>query len=342
MPLVERTIHQGAFMRYLPVIAFLLACSNGTAVETTQPATEPVLEVVVANQQSASASVLNADGLTMKHVSVGNGPHEAAVSPNGRVAVVTIYGNGPQPGNQLAVIDLVRDSVVRTISLAMYTRPHGAVFIGNSNARVAVTSESTGNVLIVEVERGEIEAVVPTEARASHMVAVTADGTRAYTANIIDDNVSELDLVNKAFLRKFAVPARPEGVAVTPDGREVWVGSNTTGAVTVISTQTGDVVRTISGITFPYRLTASPDGRTMAIVDGQGGKLVLADVASHAVVGSVQLVQPRGVQFSPDSKTAYVTLAGSQLAVVDVATRSVLRTIPVQASPDGVGVGFRR
>jgi DNA-binding beta-propeller fold protein YncE len=325
-----------------PAVVFLVACSNASSVQVTQPAPrDSVLEIVVANQQSASASLLTADGASMKHIPVGHGPHEAAVSPDGKLAVVTIYG-AQQAGNQLAVVDLVKDSVVRTISLATYTRPHGAVFLGGSSARVAVTSESTGNVVIVDIAKGEIEAVVPTQARASHMVAVTADGKRGFTANIIDDNVSELDLVGMQFVRKFPVPPRPEGIAVTPDGREVWVGSNTTGAVTIISTQSGSAVETLSGISFPYRLTASPDGRVMAIVDGKGGKLVLADVATHRILGNVDLLEPRGVQFTPDSKTAYVTLGGGQLVVVDVATRSVLKTLDVQASPDGVGVGVRR
>jgi DNA-binding beta-propeller fold protein YncE len=328
-------------MRLVPIVVLLAAC-NGSTAQINQPAqTSPVLEVIVANQQSASASILNADGVTMGHIAVGNGPHEAAVSPDGRVAVVTIYG-AQTAGNQLAVVDLVRDSVIRTINLGTYTRPHGAVFLGGSSSRVAVTSESTGNVVIVDIAAGTIEAAVPTQARASHMVAVTADGKRGFTANIVDNNVSEIDLVSKQFVRTYPVPARPEGIAVTPDGREVWVGSNTTGAVTVISTIGGDVIQTLTGITFPYRLTAAPDGHSMAIVDGQGNRLVIADVITHRVIGGVELPEPRGVQFSPDSKTAFVTLGGGSLAVVDVAGLRVLRTIPVQASPDGVGVGVRR
>lgn len=298
-----------------------------------------VTEVVVANQQAASASIMSADGQSMKHVHVGNGPHEAQVSPDGRVAVVTIYG-GQTPGNQLAVIDLVRDTVVRTIDLGRYTRPHGVIFLGKSSDRVVVTSESTNNVVLVNLTTGAVDAI-PTNARASHMIAVKADGTRGWTANIIDNTVSEIDLAGKQFVRSYSVPERPEGIAVTPNGAEVWVGSNTTGAVTVLSTRSGEVVKTIPGLTFPYRLTASPDGKRMGIVDGQGNKLVIADVASHSIAGTIELNAPRGVAFAPDSRTAYVTLAGGELAVVDMTSFKVLRTLPVQASPDGVGAGVR-
>lgn len=325
-------------MRHSWVTTFvvLAGCqSSGNA----PPARTPVTEVVVANQQSASASIMTGAGTSMTHVTVGAGPHEAAVSPDGRVAVVTIYGT-QTPGNQLAVIDLAGDTVTRIIDLGSYTRPHGAAFLAGRSDRVVVTSEATNNVVLVDLVSGAVEAI-PTQARASHMVAVTADGTRGWTANIVDHSVSEIDLTGRRFVRSFAVPARPEGIAVTPDGAEVWVGSNETGAVTIISTATGAIIQTLTGTTFPYRLTASPDGSRMAIVDGTGNRLVIADVATHRIVGSIVLDSPRGVAIAADNRTAYVTLAGGQLAVVDIGSMTVRRTLAVQASPDGVGVGVR-
>jgi DNA-binding beta-propeller fold protein YncE len=316
----------------------VMACQTTTATQQSSPVSR-ITEVVVANQQSESASILSDDGTTMKHVHVGSGPHEAAVSPDGRVAVVTVYGT-QTAGNRLAVIDLVRDSVVRTIDLGMYTRPHGAVFMGTSSERVAVTSESTGNVVIVDINTGALEAV-PTNARASHMVALNGAGTRAWTANVADNTVSELDLVTKRFVRSVAVPARPEGIAATPDGAEVWVGSNDTGAVTVIGTATGQVTHTLTGARFPYRLGVSPDGTRMAVVDGMGNHLRIADVATHAYVGSIPLDSPRGVVIGADNRTAWVTLAAGQVVEVDIRDMRVIRTHSVQASPDGVGAGTR-
>jgi DNA-binding beta-propeller fold protein YncE len=80
----------------------------------------------------------------------------------------------------------------------------------------------------------------------------------------------------------------------------------------------------------------------MAIVDGEGNLLHMADVVEHRVTGTVDLVSPRGVAFSPDSRTAYVTQGGGAVSVIDVASMRVLRSYPVQSSPDGVGVGVRR
>jgi DNA-binding beta-propeller fold protein YncE len=315
----------------------LIACSSNGNIA---PAAGGSAKIVVANQQSASASLLNEDGSASRHISVGNGPHEAAISPNGRIAVVTIYGT-QQPGNRLAVIDLATDSVIRTIDLGTYTRPHGAAFIGNSSDSVIVTSESTRNVVLVDLRTGGMQAI-GTNALGSHMVAINAAGTRAWTANIGGNSVSEIDVTGRQLVRSFNVPAQPEGITVTPNGAEVWVGSNATGAVTVINTTTGAISHTITGATFPYRLTASPDGSRVAIVDGQGDRLLIADVAQHAIVGTIVLTQPRGVAINENNRTAYVTLASGQLAVVDIRNMSVIRTLAVQSSPDGVAVTTRR
>lgn len=328
-------------MRYVNPAALLLAiaaCQGSRAAQEPVNAA-PVVEIVVANQQSASASLIPGEGGFARHLAVGTGPHEAAISPDGRTAVVTIYG-AQVPGSQLAVIDLERDSVIRTIELAPYTRPHGVVFLGARNDRVAVTSESTQNVVLVDLTSGAAEAIA-TGARGSHMVALNAAGTRGWTANVADNSVSELDLVARRLVRSYAVPLRPEGIAVTPDGAEVWVGSNETGAVSVISTARGAIVATLNETRFPYRLSASPDGRRVAIVDGMGNRLVIADVATHAVVGAIDLDSPRGVAIAPDNRVAYVTLAEGALAIVDLETMTVTRTVAVQSSPDGVAVGWR-
>ena len=329
-------------MRHAPIAILVLVagCHHAgppAASSSLAPRGTPV--VVVANQESGSASVLAADGVTMKILAVGNGPHEAQVSPDGRTAVVTIYGDRT-PGNRLAIVDLQRDSVIRTIDLGRYARPHGVRFLAGRSDRIAVTSEAAGAVLLVDLATDSISAV-PTSGRTSHMVAVSADGRRAWTSNVRDNSVSEIDLARRAFVRKFAVPAEPEGITVTPDGDEVWVGSNATGVVTVISTATGQPVATFGGATFPYRLDASADGRRIAIVDGKGGQVLFVDRATRKATGAVHLDDPRGVAFAPDGRTAWVTVGGGQVAEVDVATAAVKRQLATQASPDGVGVGTR-
>jgi DNA-binding beta-propeller fold protein YncE len=110
----------------------------------------------------------------------------------------------------------------------------------------------------------------------------------------------------------------------------------------VISTSEGKITHTITGLVFPYRLGASPDGKLVAIVDGEGNKLQIASVAEHKLIGAIDLAQPRGVVIAADNRTAYVTQASGNVAVVDLRDLKLLKSYGVQASPDGVGTGFRK
>jgi YVTN family beta-propeller protein len=320
------------------------ACHSAPAPAPT-PATDPAPAgfappagfIVVANQQSASASLIELPSGKVTALPVGVGPHEAAISGDRRRAVVTVYGE-KTPGSQLAVIDLGTGAVTRTIELGEFRRPHGVVALPGAADRLVVTSEASRRLLIVNIADGRVEADIPTNARGSHMVAVTADGRRAFTANVPDGSISEIDLEAKAFVRTVPISTVTEGVAVTPDGREVWVGSNDKGTVTVFDTRADSIVATLTGFQTPYRIGISPDGRRAVVCDPPANLIHVVDVKTRRVLGTVGgLGSPRGATVAADNRTAFVTLGDEgAVAVVDLDERTVLRRHPVGASPDGV------
>jgi YVTN family beta-propeller protein len=296
--------------------------------------------ILVANQRSANASLIDLATDSMRFIDVGEGPHEAVIAPSGRIGVVTVYG-AQTPGNELAIIDIKTGTLTRKISLGESTRPHGAMFMPGDESRVVVTSEATQRIVLVNIESGTVEGTISTGAAGSHMVAITRDGSRAFTSDVGAGAVSEMDLANKAFVRVIPIAPRVEGIAVAPDGSSVWAGSNTNGTVSVIDPKTGTIVETLSGFSLPYRLAISADGRTAIICDPQANAIHVADVATRKVLWKLDgLASPRGVTIAPDGKTAFVTLAEDpSVGVVDLVERKLVRKIGVGASPDGVGYG---
>jgi DNA-binding beta-propeller fold protein YncE len=298
----------------------------------------PAGVVIVANQQSASASLVTLPGGATRHVTVGTGPHEAAVGPDGRWAVVTVYGDREETGTRLALVDLASGTLVRHVALGAYARPHGVVVLPGAGRRVVVTSEASQRLLIVDLDRDSVVAAIPTGAAGSHMVAVTRDGTRAWTANIPAGSISEIDLVAQRLVRQIATAPVAEGIAVTPDGREVWVGSNQARTITVVDVGAGKAVATLGGVGVPYRIAIAPDGRTAAVADPEGNAVHVVDVAARRVVGAVTgLGSPRGVSFAPDGRTVFTTLGTEgAVAVLDVAARAARARHAVGEAPDGV------
>jgi YVTN family beta-propeller protein len=313
--------------------------------------------VIVANQQAASATVL--DAASMKAIAtlpVGLGPHEVAVSYDGRWAVVTNYGDRTGEGNTLSVIDLTAPgvpTVARTIDLGEYHRPHGVAFVGSGN-KLAVTSETSQRLLIVDFATGRVDTALATNGRGSHMVAAQRDGRRAWTANIADGTVTEYDLDRRRTGRTFAAAPMDEGIAVTPGGVQLWVGSNTAHTVTVLDPARGTAIDTLTGFGGAYRIGISRSGLMAVINDPVSNRIWLYDVDTRRRLAEIDLATvegvrgaaggpdaskagPEGVAFDPIANVAYVTLNGTnQVVAVDLRERKVIGFGPVGAGPDGV------
>jgi YVTN family beta-propeller protein len=323
-------------MRPLLVSTLLFAAATSAL---AQPRTTAGT-VLVANQQSASATIVDVATHATTTIDVGAGPHETIISPDGRWGVVTIYGT-QQPGNKLAIVDLAEKKVVRTIDLGEYTRPHGASFLPGSSSRMVVTSEATQNVVLVDIADGRVLSAVPTKHPGSHMLGITADGKRLFTSDITWGGVSEIDLSSMTFVRDLQVSTQTEGIAVSPDGSAVWLGSNQAGTVSVIDTKSWSVAETLTGLGLPYRIGISPDGSTAVICDPKDQKIHIADVRQRKIVGEVgSFGSPRGVKIAPDNRTAFVTVVpANAVAAIDLVDRRVLWTAPVGTAPDGVWYG---
>lgn len=300
--------------------------------------------LLVANKQEASLSVIDpASGSLLATVPTGAGPHEVAVTSDGRWAVVCNYG-AQAPGSSLTVVDLRTRTVARTIDLGEYRRPHGIVVLPGDSMAI-VTSEMARAAVLVSLERGVVGAI-PTGQPGSHMVAVTADGRRGYTANIGSGSITELDIAGGTATRTLSVAPATEGIAVTPDGREVWVGSNGAHTVTVVDTETWRAVDTLPAAGLPYRVAISPDGETAVVPAPQAGVVRIFDIATrterHAVSfggGGGEGAQPVGSTITADGRYAFVALQGSnEAAMVELMSGKELRRYATGAGPDGIAV----
>jgi DNA-binding beta-propeller fold protein YncE len=294
--------------------------------------------LIVVNKGAASASIVDVStGQILKTLPTGKGPHEVVVSVDGSTAVVTNYGE-QSGGNTLTVIDVPGLAVARTVDLGEHRRPHGIDFMPGDEI-VAVTTEQSGHVVLVNVSTGETVTELPTEGDVSHMLAIPGSADLIYTSDIRDATVTEIEVARGATVRKFKVPVTPEAVGVTPDGSEVWVGSNELGVVSVIDTDTGEVVRALDGFGWPYRIVFSEDGRTALLPDLRGDELRIVDVESRSEKERVSFPGggPQSVVFSADGKYAFQSLSQEgRVAIVELESGAVIGYLPAGTGPDGV------
>jgi YVTN family beta-propeller protein len=216
--------------------------------------------------------------------------------------------------------------------------------------RLLCTGETAGALLEIDTREGEIVRVLQTGQKGCHMVAVSADLQRAYTANTGSNTVTVFAFATGAKIRDVAVGKEPDGIALTPDGRWLWVGNRADKTVSVIDTADLRVVQTLSAPGGPSRIAFSPDGTTAAVTEPRGGELAVYETASLQEVkrvrfdrGSVRFA-PRGpppgptaVAFAPDGKVAYCTVfARNAVAVVDLERGEVVHRLGAGEGPDGI------
>lgn len=318
--------------------------------------------LLVGNKSDDTVDLIDlATGESYATLPTGNAPHEIAVSPDGRTAVVTDYGDRETPGSTLTVVDLRAVEVVRTIALGEHTRPHGVVWL--SDRKIAVTTEGSAHLLVVDPHAGEILAAVETGQRVSHMVAVTPDGKRAFVANIGSGSVTAIDLDRGEKLGNIVTGEGAEGIAVTPDGSEVWVTNRAADTLSVIDPLSLTVVATVPCPGFPIRIQITPDGGRALVSAARGGEVVLVDVAARRELLRAKLdltsipddegrlfagrfgdsPVPVGLVIAPDGATAWVAATQSDaVVVIDPATLEVRGVLTAGREPDGMAYGPHR
>jgi YVTN family beta-propeller protein len=310
--------------------------------------------LVVLNKSEASASLFDlASGAEAARLTVGDSPHEAATSPDGRLVVVTNYGH-KTPGNSLSVIDVAQAKVLRTIVLDGYQRPHGLQFL--DPRRVIVTAEAQASVLIVDVVAGRIERAIATGQRVSHMVAVAPDGGRAFVANIGSGSLSVLDLRDGAAVTHIPTGLGAEGVDVSPDGNEVWVSNRGADTLTVVDARSLQTLATLPAVGFAIRVRFDPAGARAFVTVPRDDALLVFDRRSRTLerrigmpAASVQTegrllgamfgrsTVPIGVATDGAGRRVYVAQANAdQVAEFDARDGTLLRTLATGKEPDGL------
>lgn len=138
----------------------------------------------------------------------------------------------------------------------------------------------------------------------SNPIGLLPDGSLVYVANTPADTVDVIDSQTRKVIDRIHVGIDPVCIAIRPDGSEVWVSNHVSDSVSVIDSD-------------PTSKSFNQVLHTIQVFD-QATK-------------STRFDEPVGVAFASDDK-AYVALSSTnQIAVVDVATRTVTKRLNVTA-----------
>jgi YVTN family beta-propeller protein len=297
--------------------------------------------LVVANQREHTTLLVDPETRQeLAKVTVGVNGHEVAVSPDSRFAFVPIYGNSGvgKPGTDGATIDIVDlhdRKLAATIDLGKPLRPHRAEF--GPDGLLYVTAELAKAVDVIDPATRKVIAEIPTGAIESHMIVISPDGQRAYTANVAAGSVSVLNLKQRSLVTVIPIAQTVQRISISADGKRVFTHDQGTPRIAVIDTTTNKVASWIPLPATVYSSSPTADG-TKLLASSPSGKIFVIDLASAKLEESFDIPPALGeLLITPDGKFAFVSCpqAGT-IEVLDVPGHKLLQPIKLTPGVDGL------
>lgn len=257
-------------------------------------------------------------------VPVSDLPLNTVMSNDGRYLLVTTNGAGDQTIN---VIDLKTGQSAQTVSvkkswLGLAFAPDGKRFF--------VSGGDDNEVMIFDFANGKAT-------QAGKIILGSEDYHK-----LSDRGRAE---ARRKGLGEYAFPA---GIAVTPDGKRLYIAENLTHKVAVIDLADQKVITKIAVGEYPYDCEVSADGKRVYVSIWGGRSVAVIDSASNEVVGNIQTGDhPNDLELTRDGKTLYVANANSNtVSVIDTAQMKEIEAIstalhpksPIGSTPNAVAL----
>ncbi|MEO8029462.1 MAG: YncE family protein [Gemmatimonadota bacterium] len=308
------------------------------------------------------------------------GPHGLSVSPDGLwYYVTTAHGT---PNGSIWKFSTADDRQAGRIELGLFpatvqVAPGGHyVWVVNFNLYGDMVPSSVSVVYadqMVEVKR------IPTCVM-PHGSRLSTDGSKQYSACMMNDELIEIDAARMAVDRHFMLakghemgmtgapgamttgamdmgghgmtPPKPGDVSCSPtwaqpsiDGQTVWVACNKASDLVEIDVASWTMRRRIPAGEGVYNLAASHDGRLIVGTNKRGKSVSVIDAVSGKELARIPTSRrvPSGLVISPDDRYAFVTLegVGSEPGTVDIIDLNALsRIASVDVGQQAGGIDF--
>jgi len=227
----------------------------------------------------------------------GAQPNQCASTPDGQYVAVPmrVYGKDQSTLGDIDVIKMPEQKIVKVIPLPF---PHNC-FDSGSNEYLYCESRATGEVDRLNLNTLSLDEKFPTGPD-PRPFAFAPDGKTLYTALGAFHGFAIVNLQNKD-IQRVELPGGPEppicqkyepntpthGIALAPDGKELWVSSMSDASVHlydlagkkwVASIHTGDCTNWIS---------ITPDGKDVTVSNCGANTVSIIDAHTRKVVGDI-------------------------------------------------------
>jgi DNA-binding beta-propeller fold protein YncE len=294
-----------------------------------------------------------------------NGPHGIAVSPDKQFVYVSV-GHG-RPDGSAWKMQAGTEAVVKYTPLGLFpatadiSKDGEFLYVANANFHGDMVPSS----ISVVATGAMLEVKRITTCTMPHGSRLSPDGTRHYSACMMDDMLAEIDTQKFAVSRYFMLSAGKEmGMQGAPqseskmgdltcvptwaqpsnDGSEIYVACNKSNDIVVVDVASWKMVKRFPAANGVYNLAMTKDGRLVAtnkrdqsvsIFDPKSGKELARLPTQRKVV--------HGAVVTPDNRYAFISVEGigSDPGTVEVIDLDTLKTVAILDVPSqAAGIDF--
>ena len=331
---------------------------------------QATLVVVLLDRVNSYLGIVDpAAGKMVARVPTGPDAHILAVSEDGRLAYVANtngHGRTIPDGDSISVVDIAARKEIRRVDAGFGTSP---LDIQTAGGKVYFSASGYKALGVYDPARNRVGYFGLGQDGPGNFI-ISPDLKTIFVVNPESNNVSIVEnFVEGPVLRfppkptdwrhtEVPVGNGPSGIAMSPDGKEVWTINEEKGAGASIINVATRMVRTVDLPTeHAVRLRFTPDGGRVLVLDradSGAGQIVVVDAATHRVVKQLRFEGDKpgdemtlgNLVVVPDGSRAYVTVNATAvgvrnyIGVIDLKTLAVTGRIDTGADVRGNGLGW--
>ena len=378
----------------LPAILLILTTACASGPDSAPPGTNPTASATT-NPRTTYWVYVGAESADLLHrirfgpggaqvertIPVGRmpteneGPHGIGISPDGKYLYLTT-GHGV-PDGKIWKYELGPDTVVAPeIGLGYFpatvdVTPDGLfALVANFNLHGEHVPSTVSVVYTPDMrEVGQTQTCTM-----PHGSRINPQGTRHYSACMMDDRVVEIDTRTFRPARAFSVAVGEEGpvpvredphemddhggdghkarqpscsptwTEPSADGSRVYVACNKADLIHELDVDGWRITRTFGTGQGPYNLEVTPDGRLLIATLKKQGAVQVFDLESGEALATMPSTTTvtHGVVASPDSRYAFVSVEGvggepGKVDIYDLRTLELVQSVEVGQQAGGIG-----
>ena len=231
---------------------------------------------------------------TIATVKVSGRPNQCAATPDGKYVAVPIRDK-----DVVDIVSVKQEKIVKSLPIK---EPHNALNAG-SNRYIYVSSMGSHEIDVIDLEKMDYSAHIPVGGRPRPYL-VSQNGNMMYVALADLHGFVMVDIPEKKILERVEIPSEhatlrkleyetqdtlTHGLALTPDGSELWVSSLLDDSMYIYDVKAKKVTGRVSTGAGPNWIVFTPDGKYACVSNTDTDDVSIFDVKARTEVTRVKV-----------------------------------------------------